>query len=143
MATVHRNPLTTRPLANQVSSSLSPSQLMLRKFSSAKRARSPEPSDSQSTKRSKALSDVRASLASRDDSRKASKLPKEDRERRRIEREEEFRVKYSRAFPTFAFYFDLDSLKPETATLKKELERLVHGLHGVSNMIDLSRLTSS
>jgi regulatory subunit for Cdc7p protein kinase len=127
MSTLSRNPLSSRSFSNHYSASASSWKGTLLKSSSVKRTRSPEPSDVLSVKRSKALQDSsRSAIPIRDDARRReTKEPKEERERKRNEREEEFRVKYSRAFPNWVFYFDLDALEPETAVLRKEYEKLV------------------
>ena len=55
-----------------------------------------------------------------------------EKERKRAEREEEFRVKYTRAFPSWTFHFDLDAMSPDVATLKDNLERRVKHMGAVS-----------
>ncbi|KAI0342039.1 hypothetical protein BDW22DRAFT_1484911 [Trametopsis cervina] len=128
MSTSTRNPLSSRSLTNHTSVSTSSIQSALRKSSSAKRARSPDPGEGLVVKRSKALIESsRQAVAARDEiRRKEYKEPKEERDRRRIEREEEFRIKYTRAFPNWVFYFDLDADAPETAAVRKEMEKMVH-----------------
>ena len=82
------------------------------------------------------VENTRALVPPRDDARKRegkeTKDSKDDRERKRIEREEEFRVKYTRAFPNWIFYFDLDSLESDTALVRKELEKTVLHMGAVS-----------
>ena len=128
-----RNPLATvKPLANHVSATISPWQTSSRRLSSAsKRAHSPDPGEegSQSAKRARAAQE--SSRIVREDSRRRDAKEKEDRDRRRAEREDEFRIKYTRAFPnwTFHFYFDADT--PELAALKHKLQRRVEQLGAV------------
>ncbi|KAI0758334.1 Dfp1/Him1, central region-domain-containing protein [Irpex lacteus] len=129
MSTLFRNPLSSRSTTNHLSASSSATwKTNVSKSSSVKRARSPEPGDSLHAKRTKALFESpRLPAASNRDEvrRRDGKETKEDRDRKRLEREEEFRVKYTRAFPNWVFYFDLDLLEPDTASVRKELERLV------------------
>lgn len=110
---------------------------MPRKSSSAKRARSPDPGESYIAKRSKALIDTsRSTISVREEvKRRELKEPREERERKRAEREEEFRIKYTRAFPNWVFYFDLDTDDVETAATRKELERMVSHMNAVSKRI--------
>lgn len=59
---------------------------------------------------------------------------RKDKEQRRQAREAaktEFRVKYTRAFPSWVFYFDLDQLDPDTATLRNSLASRVVQLGAV------------
>ena len=102
---------------------------MVGKSSSVKRTRSPEPGDTHSAKRTRPLVDG-ARAAVRDEVRR--KEPKEERDRKRAERDEEFRIKYTRAFPNWVFHFEFDMLEPETATLRKELEKMVVHMGAVS-----------
>ena len=137
MSALSRNPLASRSVTNHLSASSSVWKDTLSKSSSFKRTRSPEPGDSLSAKRSKAaVENTRALVPTRDDARKRegkeTKDSKDDRERKRIEREEEFRVKYTRAFPNWIFYFDLDSLESDTALVRKELEKTVLHMGAVS-----------
>ncbi|KAK0212983.1 Dfp1/Him1, central region-domain-containing protein [Desarmillaria ectypa] len=56
-----------------------------------------------------------------------------DKERRHTERaqkDKEFKDKYSRAFPTFTFHFDLSHLEPDTG-LRKSLEARIVQLGGI------------
>ncbi|KAL6310492.1 Dfp1/Him1, central region-domain-containing protein [Sparassis latifolia] len=121
MATILRNPLAVRPHPHQ-SASISPYQTTLRRATPAtavKRPRSPEPGGAahlQSAKRHKAA--VQQHTAAREDA-------KREKERKRIEREEEFKIKYSRAFPTFVFYFDMDTFATDVAAMRHVLERRV------------------
>ncbi|KZT63759.1 hypothetical protein DAEQUDRAFT_679798 [Daedalea quercina L-15889] len=99
---------------------------MSRKASgSSKRARSPEPSKdgdaSQSMKRLKAtVAPQPPAPTAREDLREEARREKE---RKRAEREDEFRIKYTRAFPNWTFHFDLDTMNPDVAALKDTLER--------------------
>ncbi|EGO25725.1 hypothetical protein SERLADRAFT_415182 [Serpula lacrymans var. lacrymans S7.9] len=139
MAAVTRRPLTSRPIPPQVPAVFSPSKAPSRSTSlSAKRARSPEPAGDvsapyASVKRPRAVPPspspaplFSASAATREDERR-------ERERKRAEREaikEEFRIKYTRAFPSWVFYFDLDLLDPESAALRDALASRVSHLGG-------------
>lgn len=141
MSTLFRNPLSSRSTTNHLSASSSATwKTNVSKSSSVKRARSPEPGDSLHAKRTKALfeSPRLPAASNRDEARrrdgKETKETKEDRDRKRLEREEEFRVKYTRAFPNWVFYFDLDLLEPDTASVRKELERLVMHMGAVSTL---------
>ena len=74
----------------------------MRKHNSAKRAHSPEPhveAHGNSSKRAKPTPEVAA----------ASAL---ERKARRAEREQEFREKYTKAFPNWVFYFDMETVAP-------------------------------
>lgn len=92
------------------------------KLSSAKRARSPEPPilDPLSSKRLKPA----FSSNVREDTKK-------DKDRKRTEREREFRVKYTRAFPSWIFYFDIDDLSQDKLALRDRLQRGVLELGAV------------
>lgn len=101
--TVVRNPLATRSHSQQAPTP-GPSWQTTRKVPSAKRAYSPEPSieaQGNSSKRAKAAAPESTTAPALD-----KKLL------RRVEREQEFREKYSRAFPNWVFYFDLDTVAP-------------------------------
>lgn len=128
--TLNRRPLGTRQhfqqlIGNSPQKSRTPS-------ASVKRPRSPEPAGDAlvgqtNTKR------VRATLAEPTN----TILPDEerkDKEQRRQAREaskNEFRVKYTRAFPSWVFYFDLDQLDPDVATLRNSLASRVTQLGAV------------
>ena len=138
MATTARNPLSMRPHSQHHAIALSPYQGTVaprRASGSGKRARSPEPAKdegtSQSTKRLKALAAPQppAPIA-REDPREEARREKE---RKRAEREEEFRIKYTRAFPNWTFHFDLDTMSPDVASLKDNLERRVRHMGAVSS----------
>ena len=138
MATLARNPLATvKPLANHFSATVSPWHAAGRKLSSStKRAHSPEPTDGQgqSAKRARAIPEpVRATRdeQKRRDVRDARPDTKEERDKIRATREAEFRAKYTRAFPSWTFHFDLDTHQPELAALKNKLERRVAQLGAV------------
>lgn len=93
-----RRPLTTRTLLN------SPSNVT-RTVSGSKRARSPENGEVQThhvLKRVRPLEPPPSIVPSRD-------IRKEtERKMEREQKEAEFREKYSRAFPTWKFYFDTE-----------------------------------
>ena len=135
-----RNPLATmKPLVNHVSATIAPWQTSSRKPSStSKRAHSPEPGDSQSqsAKRPRAVSEH--ARTTRDDVRKKeakeTREPKEDKDRRRAEREEEFRYKYTRAFPSWTFCFHFDADTPELAAVKHKLQRRVEQMGAVRQL---------
>lgn len=101
MATLNRRPLTHRSL--QHPPPFSPLK-SARAFSASKRPRSPDPSldpsiSQQSSKRIKAIAPSPAIVRDK------------TRERKHTEREQqkaEFKDKYTRAFPTFTFYFEED-----------------------------------
>lgn len=125
MPTTSRRPLSTRTPQLQVPPTMSPSKPGICLASQlAKRPRSPdttaELTDHQATVKRVRAAPVEATHG--EDHR--------DRERRRMERElqkADFRVKYTRAFPGWVFYFDLDLLDPESAALRSSLAaRVVH-----------------
>jgi len=121
----HRPPLAPRALSLQIPSIISPL-----KRSVSKRARSPDPALETISKRAKNGPPSPGTLADREDERR-------ERERRKTEREaqkEEFRIKYTRAFPTWVFYFDLDLLDPDSPSAKEYLQAKVSQLGGVSSM---------
>ena len=104
MAAANRRPLASRALSLQIPNVISPLKRSL--SGPFKRARSPDTTVESASKRAKAIP---PSHTARDDERK-------EKERKRTEREaqkEEFRIKYTRAFPSWVFYFDLDLLDPE------------------------------
>ena len=67
---------------------------------------------------------------------------KKERERQkekdRIDREENFKARYSRAFPTWVFYFDFDSDNPETAWTRTHLEKRILWMNAVSPRAGIS-----
>ncbi|KII92343.1 hypothetical protein PLICRDRAFT_88953 [Plicaturopsis crispa FD-325 SS-3] len=133
MTSTSRRPLASRPLPIQLPAMLSPLKTMTARTVSAKRARSPEPAGDASTKRARSMTAAGSTTvllaspnntATRDEDRR-------EKERRRAEREmqkEEFRVKYTKAFPSWTFYFDLDIVDPESAALRENLEAKVSHL---------------
>lgn len=126
MATVNRRPLAARALSLQIPSAVSP---LKRSISVSKRARSPEPTPETKSKRPKVVSPT--AVAARDEERK-------DKDRRKLEREaqkEEFRIKYTRSFPGWVFYLDLDSHDPDTRYAKESLESRICQLGGVRRVI--------
>lgn len=122
MATLTRNPLSMRPHTQHQSVSIPPYQPAGRKPAAVKRAHSPESGRDdgqvQSAKRLKPIPDEPGPSNAREEARR-------EKERKRAEREEEFRIKYRRAFPNWVFYFDLDALGPDVATMRDTLERRV------------------
>lgn len=141
-AVLSRNPLgTVKPLANHVSATVSPWNTTARRLSStSKRAHSPDPTDGlgQSAKRARPVPES-SRAAARDELKRRdareSRESKEERDKRRLEREEEFRVKYTRAFPNWTFHFDLDTHQPEVAVIKNKLERRVAQLGAVRSSV--------
>lgn len=116
MAAVLRNPLGLRPLSHQLSPSPS-TQIGATKPPSAKRSRSPElivDGTLQSSKRVRGVDQSPAPGPNREELKK-------EKERRRIERENEFKIKYTRAFPSWVFYFDIDAANPDAALLREQL----------------------
>jgi regulatory subunit for Cdc7p protein kinase len=131
MSTVTRRPLTSRPIQTPIA--ISPFKTSARVVSStAKRARSPEPAGDagiiQTTvKRARAIPPSPINHVAREEDRK-------EKDRRKAERDAqkaEFRLKYTRAFPTWVFYFDLDALDPESTSNRDTLEAQVVQLGGV------------
>ncbi|KAI0702947.1 Dfp1/Him1, central region-domain-containing protein [Cerioporus squamosus] len=133
-AALPRNPLATRPQSHHAGMSISPCRTTLRKASAAvKRPHSPEPSadkDDQSSKRAKttlvapAVQDSPTqSVASRADAKK-------EKERKKERDKLEFKSKYSRAFPGFVFYFDLDTGNPEIEAVRMHLYERVKYMNG-------------
>ncbi|KAG6369671.1 Dfp1/Him1, central region-domain-containing protein [Boletus reticuloceps] len=95
-----------------------------------KRPRSPEPVGD-APKRVRATLGEPVTTTLPDEERK-------DKEQRRQAREvskNEFRVKYTRAFPSWVFYFDLDQLDPDIAALRNSLVSRVTQLGLFSNEI--------
>jgi regulatory subunit for Cdc7p protein kinase len=128
MAVPNRRALTTRSLRPHAFPGISPQKVMRVASGSTKRPRSPDQlGEHQATpKRVKAVPSPSCQL-NRDEDRKG-------REQRRAEREAqktEFRVKYTRAFPTWVFYFDLDIIVPENAATRRSLETKVSSLGAV------------
>ena len=146
MAAIARNPLASvKPIANHFSATVSPWVSATRRTSSAsKRALSPDPSDGQSLSAKRARAAPEPPRTTREDPRKRDVKDtrgdtKEEKDRRRAEREEEFRVKYTRAFPNWTFHFDLETHQPELTAMKTRLERRVLQLGAVRmNFVDIS-----
>ncbi|KAI0633400.1 Dfp1/Him1, central region-domain-containing protein [Trametes polyzona] len=126
-----RNPLATRPQPHNTDMSISPCRSTLRKGSALKRPLSPEPAPELADHISKRAKLAPQAAVVQDSptpavSRAEAKKEKErKREKERQAREEEFRVKYTRAFPNWVFYFDLDTGNPEIATTRSHLEKRV------------------
>ncbi|KAH7888787.1 Dfp1/Him1, central region-domain-containing protein [Phlebopus sp. FC_14] len=118
--TVNRRPLTTRQL--QLPFRLSPQKLSSRtSLVTVKRPRSPEaPGDvfsvQANSKRARAATESTAATT-HDEERREREQRRQAREAAKVE----FRVKYTRAFPSWVFYFDLDQLDPESAALRNSL----------------------
>ncbi|KAG9316526.1 Dfp1/Him1, central region-domain-containing protein [Chiua virens] len=118
--TLNRRPLGTRQHLQQLAGN-SPSKPRT-PSTSFKRPRSPEPTGDvlavpATSKRVKANLTESATTTLLDEERK-------DKEQRRQAREvakNEFRIKYTRAFPSWVFYFDLDQLDPDAAALRSSL----------------------
>jgi len=131
MASVNRRPLSARPVALQVPAVLSPLKANGRSIPLSSKRPCPDDTDPAqnqlATKRPRPV--VRTASATlptavRDEDRR-------DKERKRAEREaqkEEFRVKYTRAFPSFVFYFDTDLLDSENVDVRDDLLSRVHHL---------------
>lgn len=113
-----RNPLATRYYHHN--DTIAPSQTTLRRHSTTKRPCSSDAECDSSAKRAK--------IAFNEETRK-------EKEKRRADREHEFKVKYTRAFPSFVFYLDIDPLNSELHALRSNLEkRVIHmGAVGVSD----------
>jgi regulatory subunit for Cdc7p protein kinase len=113
MATLNRRPLTNRP--HQTSTA--------RSASFQKRPRSPDPSALRpSSKRVKAAAPSPANASIRASLQAARPSTKDRKQAERSEREQqkaEFKEKYSRAFPTFTFCFDIDNVGPVDALVSK------------------------
>ncbi len=141
-APLPRNPLATRPQQHNTGMSISPCRSTLKKTSVAlKRPLSPEPADTptdHSSKRVKTTPSAPVVQESPTPAAAARMEARKDKDRRRekerVQREEEFKVKYSRAFPSWVFYFDLDSGNPETASIRNHLEKRVGFMGAVSCM---------
>ncbi|KAK0225774.1 Dfp1/Him1, central region-domain-containing protein [Armillaria fumosa] len=107
------------PLANRATSKLG--QKWARSVSGIKRPRSPEGDTAVEFKRQRAAGpDISA----------PKYKEKERKHTERAQKDKEFRDKYSRAFPTFIFHFDLSHLEPDTG-LRKSLEARIVQLGGI------------
>jgi hypothetical protein len=93
-------PLQRRPLASRSLQGPSPAK-QIRISSISKRPRSPDHSEPQSAH--KRVRSVKSVPTTRD-------LTKEQRISEREQKEEEFRRKYSRSFPLWTFYLDIDNI---------------------------------
>ncbi|PBK73790.1 uncharacterized protein ARMOST_00621 [Armillaria ostoyae] len=108
------------PLANRATSR-SLGQKWARSVSGTKRPRSPEGDAAVEFKRQRAVGpDISA----------PKYKEKERRHTERAQKDKEFKDKYSRAFPTFTFHFDVSHLEPDTS-LRKSLEARIVQLGGV------------
>lgn len=133
MPATSRRPLSTRNLPLQVPPIMSPSKAASRSTSLiVKRPRSPDSAED--------LAEHQATV------KRVRAAPMEathgedhrDKERRRLEREAQkadFRVKYTRAFPGWVFYFDLDLLDPDSAALRSSLAARVMHLKAVRSIL--------
>lgn len=131
MATLlNRRPLGTRQHLQQL---IGNSPLKSRTPSaSSKRPRSPEPSGDALASQTNPKR-VRATHADANGGTQPDEERK-DKDHKRQAREaakSEFRVKYTRAFPSWVFYFDLDQLDPDTAALRSSLASRVTQLGAV------------
>ena len=110
---LQRRPLVSRSL--QGHSKLSPTK-QLRTSSTSKRPRSPEPQTTQKRVRS---ATIKCTVPTTRD------LSKEQRIAEREQKEEEFRRKYSRSFPLWTFYLDIDNIDPSLVqSFKSRLRHL-------------------
>lgn len=121
MASHARRPLSARQ--QELPFGFSSQKLPGRLPASVKRPRSPEPNTDvvptqANPKRVKAVNVDSSTLATPDSKERR------DKEQRRLLREatkNEFRVKYTRAFPSFVFYFDLDQLDSQSSAFRSSL----------------------
>ncbi|KAK0485655.1 Dfp1/Him1, central region-domain-containing protein [Armillaria novae-zelandiae] len=107
------------PLANRATSRLG--QKWARSISGIKRPRSPEGDTAVEFKRQRAAGPDISTPKYKEKDRKHAE---------RAQKDKEFRDKYSRAFPTFIFHFDLSHLEPDTG-LRKSLEARIVQLGGI------------
>lgn len=126
--TLNRRPLGTRQhlqqlIGNSPQKSRTPS-------ASVKRPRSPEPAGDASGSQTNSKR-VRAALAEPATLLDEERKDKEQRRQAREAAKNEFRVKYTRAFPSWVFYFDLDQLDPDIAALRNSLASRVTQLGAV------------
>lgn len=145
MATLARNPFATvKPFVNHQSAMVSPWNTSTRRLSSAsKRPHSPDPGETLSLSAKRARAAPEHTRNTREDLRKRDAKDmrgetKEEKDRRRAEREEEFRVKYTRAFPSWTFHFDLDTHQSEFISVKSKLEKRVMQLGAVRVLVSHS-----
>ncbi len=127
--TLNRRPLSTRPAPHHVAAHLPVAKPSKVPCATSKRARSPEPPHDS------ALAQQAAKRA-----RCGTMVPptagRENKERRQAEREQqrtEFKEKYSRAFPTWTFHFDLEHIDSVNGTLQDFETRIQH-LGGVGSV---------
>lgn len=117
-----RDPLATRPQSHNAGMSISPCRTTLRRTSAAvKRPHSPEPTvdkGDQSSKRVRTTSVAPLVQESPTLSVVSRMEVKKQKERQREKEKLDFKLKYSRAFPGFRFYFDLDTGNPEIEATK-------------------------
>lgn len=118
--------LPRRPLAERTSFSHEQcSAISQNSTGSAKRARSPEPHPAKATKRIRPLAQAATTA-----------VPEDGKGRKKVEREQqkaEFKEKYTKAFPSWVFYFDPDILDvANTEPLRQDMKRKIHLLGGVS-----------
>ncbi|KAI0745486.1 Dfp1/Him1, central region-domain-containing protein [Earliella scabrosa] len=117
--------------------SIAPCRTTLRKASGAvKRPHSPEPmadTHDHSSKRVKTtlvapvVQESPTPLAA---SRAEAKKERErKKEKERLAREEEFKVKYTRAFPNWVFHFDFDACNSDHTALRSQLEKRLTNLN--------------
>ena len=129
MSTIGRRPpLAPRALSVQIPPVVSPLKKSV--SGTSKRARSPDPLGDTNPKRAKGGLPSPGILAAREE--------RKEKERRKMEREaqkEEFRIKYTRAFPSWVFYFDLDLLDPDSVSAREYLDAKVSQLGGVGYVL--------
>jgi regulatory subunit for Cdc7p protein kinase len=117
MATHNRRPLTNRPLQNPTT----------RSASLPKRPRSPDTHPDPfalrpSSKRVKAAGPSPVNASTRASAQATRPSTRDRKQAERSEREQqkaEFKEKYSRAFPTFTFCFDIDNVGPVDVLVSK------------------------
>lgn len=126
MTTINRRPpLAPRALSLQIPAVVSPLKRIV--SGASKRARSPDLLGDAGSKRAKGGPPSPGTLAAREDERKEKERKKTEREAQK----EEFRIKYTKAFPSWVFYFDQDLLDPDNASAREYLEAKVSQLGGV------------
>lgn len=64
----------------------------------------------------------------------AKKERERKKEKERLAREEEFKVKYTRAFPNWVFHFDFDACNSDHTALRSQLEKRLTNLNAVSRL---------
>jgi len=129
--TLYRRPLAPRALQLQFPSYIPQQKTVRIAPMSTKRPHSPEVNGDSNAIQATPPKRARGIQPS---SMQVSRDPRE-RELRKAQREErkaEFRVKYTRAFPSWVFYFDLDTLDPQSAASRRILENKVSSLGAVS-----------